>query len=70
MIARQAIAHLRGVPDLVGGWVLRGNVRSQRFLTARGWVRRGLQSPPWQTTAAFFATNSTSDRGASSFDRI
>lgn len=48
-----AITQLRGVTDLVGGWVLQGNVRSQRFLTTRGWVNCGLQAPPWQTTAAF-----------------
>ncbi len=45
---------LRGTTDVVGGLVLEGNERSQRFLTARGWTNYGIQTPPWPEASARF----------------
>jgi RimJ/RimL family protein N-acetyltransferase len=45
------IEQLREVTDVVDGWVLRGNERSQRFLARRGWTNHGLRTPPWVSTA-------------------
>jgi periplasmic divalent cation tolerance protein len=45
---------LGGVTDVVGGWVLAGNERSQRFLTSRGWANYGIQTPPWPEASARF----------------
>jgi hypothetical protein len=48
------LAALGGTMDVVGGWVLAGNQRSQRFLTSRGWVSFGIQTPPWPEASARF----------------
>jgi hypothetical protein len=37
---------LRGTTGFVGGWVLEGDDRSQRFLTSRGWVNYGFRHHP------------------------
>lgn len=38
----------------VGAWILAGNVMSQSAAAKRGWHNRGLLTPPWAASAAFY----------------
>ncbi len=48
------LENLKEHTDRVGGWVLRGNERSQRFLATRGWENHGVQTPPWPEVSVQF----------------